>query len=59
VEVQEIRSFIPRLERLLFELIDIWPAWQRDSQGHSKFRPRADSGFVLVLQSAIFSASHA
>jgi hypothetical protein len=58
MEVQQIRCLIPRQKRLLLAPIDNWPAWQQDGHGRSALRPRTHSGFVLKLQSAIFSASH-
>ena len=58
VEVQQIRCLIPRQKRLLLAPIDNWPAWQQDGHGRSALRPRTRSGFVLMLQSAIFRAGH-
>jgi hypothetical protein len=58
MEVQQIRCLIPRQKRLLLAPIDSWPAWQQDGHGRSALRPRTHSGFVLVLQSAIFTAGH-
>jgi hypothetical protein len=58
MEVQQIRCLIPRQKRLLLAPIDNWPAWQRDGHGRSALRPRTHSGFVLMLQSAIFRAGH-
>jgi hypothetical protein len=58
MEVQQIRCLIPRQKRLLLAPIDNWPAWQQDGHGRSALRPRTRSGFVLMLQSAIFRAGH-
>jgi hypothetical protein len=58
MEVQQIRRLIPREKRLLLAPIGNWLAGQQDGYGRSAFRPHADGDLVLMLQPAIFSASH-
>jgi hypothetical protein len=58
MEVQQIRSPIPRQKRFLFAPIDNRLTRQQDGHRRSAFRPHPDGCFVLMLQPAIFSASH-